>query len=96
MILVLGSSCQLNLVSFKIICNLNLGFGTIKRKIISGTKPEVEISIDGHKYTIVSKTNLKGITISFTLGEKYEADLGTGETKTVTKNIMVDLYEIIQ
>ena len=91
MILVLGISCQLNLVSFKIIYNLNLGFGMIKRKLISGTKPEVEISIDGNKYTIISKTNLKSITVSFTLGEKYEADSGTGETKTVTKNIMVDI-----
>ena len=91
MIVVLGSSYQLNLVSLKIICNLNLGFGMIKRKLISGTKPEVEISIDGNKYTIISKTNLKSITVSFTLGEKYEADSGTGETKTVTKNITVDI-----
>ena len=62
------------------------GLGMIKRKMLAGTQPNITITIDGNKCTIVTKITVKTITLSFTLGEEYEADPGTGETKKVNKS----------
>ena len=58
----------------------------IKRNVIACTKPDITVEISGDSYTVTTHTTLKTITISFTLGQEYEADPGTDR---LTKVIML-------
>jgi hypothetical protein len=60
----------------------------IKRNVISATKPDIVIEVNGNNYTVTTITSLKTIAISFTLGQEYEADPGTDKKANVT--ILID------
>ncbi|CAB4057761.1 unnamed protein product [Lepeophtheirus salmonis] len=54
------------------------GVGTIHRMAITKSKPDIVVECSGDNYTFTTKTALKDIKISFTLGQEYECDPGTG------------------
>ena len=62
-----------------------LDVGLMLRSIVAATKPDIIIEADGDNLTITTVTALKTITVSFTLGQEYEADPGTEKkTKVIT------------
>ena len=62
----------------------NKGMGMITRKAAAATKPDVHITITGNQYKVEQMSSFKNITAEFTLGEKYEADPGTGKNTWIT------------
>nr|ACO14989.1 Fatty acid-binding protein, adipocyte [Caligus clemensi] len=56
------------------------GVGTIHRMAVSKTKPDIVVEVSGDNYTFTTKTSIKDVKISFTLGQEYECDPGTGRT----------------
>ena len=56
----------------------------ITRKAAAATKPDVHITITGNQYKVEQMSSFKNITAEFTLGEKYEADPGTGKNTWIT------------
>ena len=66
---------------------LILGLSEELRSLILGSNPEVTVAVDGDNYTITTHTEIKDVTVSFTLGQEYEADPGTGNVGKVTNVI---------
>jgi hypothetical protein len=56
----------------------------LQRNVVAATKPDILIEINGDNYTVSTITSLKTIKISFTIGQQYEADPGTGKKSNVT------------
>ena len=56
----------------------------ITRKAAVATKPDVSITIDGANYKVEQMTSFKNTKAEFKLGEKYEADPGTGSNTYIT------------
>ena len=74
-------SSQIKLFLYNI--KYTTGIGILRRKALAVTKPTVEISVDGNNVTLVTKITVKTIILTLTLGEAYEHDPGTGESKKV-------------
>ena len=47
------------------------------------TKPEIEIAVNGNKFTVETRFGKKTIHNSIMLGEEYEIDSGDGKTRKV-------------
>ena len=70
--------------NLSLFCTTNKGMGMITRKAAAATKPDVHITITGNQYKVEQMSSFKNITAEFTLGEKYEADPGTGKNTWIT------------
>ena len=55
----------------------------------NGTNPStsIEVSNNGRKFKISTKTSLKTVSIEFNLDEPYEADPGTGQKDIYTTSM---------
>ena len=67
----------------------------VKRKLMTATKPSVEITVAGTAYTITTNVAIKTVTTSFTLGEEYEPDSGFFEIKKVNFQTQSNVEEHI-
>ena len=56
----------------------------VTRKAAAATKPDVNITLNGDKYLIEQMTSFKNTKAEFKLGEKYEADPGSGLNTYIT------------
>lgn len=64
------------------------GLGYIKRKLAQSTNPEITISRDGDKWSMLTSSALSTSDISFTLDEEFEEQRQDGVT--VTSRISAD------
>jgi hypothetical protein len=55
-----------------------MGLSEELRELILGSNPEVTVEVDGDNYKFTTHTEIKDVVTSFTLGQEYEADPGTG------------------
>ena len=64
-----------------------IGIAKEKRDVIMKTKPEIEITVSGNKFTVKftvgTKFGKKTIQNSIKLGEEYEIDSGDGKPRKV-------------
>jgi len=49
-----------------------LGIGLIKRKLAQSTSPTIEVTKDGEKWNVKTKSALKNTEVSFKIGEEFE------------------------
>ncbi|OAQ96856.1 hypothetical protein LLEC1_07314 [Akanthomyces lecanii] len=63
-----------------------IGLGYIKRKLAQSTSPEITITRDGDRWTMVTSSALSTSDVSFTLGEAFpeERQDGVSVTSRVT------------
>ncbi|XP_013386384.1 fatty acid-binding protein, heart [Lingula anatina] len=55
-----------------------VGVGAVMRKLGATAKPSQEISRDGDKFTIKTKSAVKNTEITFTLGQEFEETTADG------------------
>ncbi|TQV91711.1 hypothetical protein V2A60_008645 [Cordyceps javanica] len=65
-----------------------IGLGYIKRKLAQSTSPEITITRDGDRWTMVTSSALSTSEITFALGEDFPEDRQDGVS--VTSNISAD------
>ncbi|KAJ2965693.1 hypothetical protein NQ176_g10492 [Zarea fungicola] len=59
-----------------------IGLGYIKRKLAQSTNPEITITRDGDKYTMITSSALSTTQITFALGEEFKEDRQDGVSVT--------------
>ncbi|KAJ6787009.1 hypothetical protein PWT90_07434 [Aphanocladium album] len=59
-----------------------IGLGYIKRKLAQSTSPEITISRNGDKWTMLTSSALSTSEIEFTLGEEFPEDRQDGVSVT--------------
>ncbi|OAA44024.1 cellular retinoic acid binding protein [Beauveria brongniartii RCEF 3172] len=59
-----------------------IGLGYIKRKLAQSTSPEITISRDGDRWTMVTSSALSTSQVSFVLGEDFAEDRQDGVSVT--------------
>ncbi|PQK15890.1 hypothetical protein BB8028_0006g02120 [Beauveria bassiana] len=65
-----------------------IGLGYIKRKLAQSTSPEITISRDGDRWTMVTSSALSTSQVSFVLGEDFAEDRQDGVS--VTSRVTAD------
>ncbi|KAL4223121.1 Fatty acid-binding protein [Mactra antiquata] len=55
-----------------------VGVGMVMRKMGATVKPTQEISVDGNKWTIKTKSTMKNTEVDFVLGEEFDETTADG------------------